>query len=376
MPYPYDYSYFKPTGKEQAAMGIGSLLAGLLSAAQPRQPGEASPVLKGIQGAVAGYGGGYKTYQDMMNEAYGRNLADRKFGQQVKEYEETDKPYKDSYARWNDAMAKNMDFDNQMAFDKLIQERLNAKKNERFNTRMNQLEMREMKNKVANSRTRRDTPLVSVNMGDAEKEEQKVIGRTFGESYQELQKDAQNARNEIDMFGTLKELSTQTETGKLEPFKTQLAGYAQSLGVPINDRYNANQMFEAISNKLTVMARKVGEGQILAGQISDSDREFLKRSVPELGKLPEANKMLIDWNLKLANRRVELSRLGEEYYNKNGTMKGFNEARSVWVSKNPLFPATIIPQTNSKESVLQELFDLAQKGDPEALQFFRSKGIK
>ena len=154
MPYPYDYSYFKPTGKEQAAMGIGSLLAGLLSAAQPRQPGEASPVLKGIQGAVAGYGGGYKTYQDMMNEAYGRNLADRKFGQQVKEYEETDKPYKDSYARWNDVMSRNTDFDNQMAFDKMVQERLNAKKNERFNTRMNQMNMALKKNEVVNSRPR------------------------------------------------------------------------------------------------------------------------------------------------------------------------------------------------------------------------------
>lgn len=369
---PYNYNdprqyQFKPTKGQHAASGIGALIAAALAATQGQNTGDA--IARGVAGAVSGYGGGMNAanqeYQDMFERTLGRD----KFAQGQQEYEETDKPYKQTVTKAYEAMA------NQREMPKVPAE---VQTWEYIQNIKNPRQRSEAANRMMPLKRDNQTN-INVNTGEAEREEQKVIGRTMGESYQELQKDAQNARNEIDMFGTLKELSTQTETGKFEPFKTQLAGYAQALGAPINNKYNANQMFEAISNKLTVMARKVGEGQILAGQISDADREFLKRSVPELSKLPEANKMLIDWNLKLANRRIELAKQGEEYYNKNGTMKGFSEARTAWINQNPIFKAEQQPstsQTMPKESALQELFDLAQKGDPEALEYFRSKGIK
>ena len=188
---PYPYSYFKPTGKEQGAMAIGSLLAGLLAAGQPRQQGEASPALKGIAGAVGGYGSGYKAYQDMMGDAFTRDLYDRKFGQDTnqfdqqmglnkekfgeekRQYEESEQPYRESQMRWNDAMSKNTDFDNQMAFDKRIQERLNADKNERFDTKTKQLEMRKLKNEVVASRDKtRKPPVAKTYAGQAQFESQ------------------------------------------------------------------------------------------------------------------------------------------------------------------------------------------------------------
>ena len=170
---PYPYGYFKPTGKEQLGMLGGSALVGLLSALQPRQPGDASPILKGIEGATAGYGGGYKAYQDMMGDAWGRNLNEQKFGQDVnqfdqqmglnrekfgeekRQYEESEKPTRQAQTGWYDAMSRNTDFDNQMAFDKMIQGRLNADKNERFDTKTKQLEMRKLKNEVVASRPKR-----------------------------------------------------------------------------------------------------------------------------------------------------------------------------------------------------------------------------
>lgn len=166
----YPYSYFKPTGKEQGAMAIGSLLAGLLSAAQPRQQGEASPALKGIAGAVGGYGSGYKAYQDMMGDAFTRDLYDRKFGQDVdqfdqqmglnrekfgeekRQFETSEKPYRESSMRYTDAIAKNYDFDNQMSLQKMVNEAKEKGKNERYNTRMGQIEMGIKKNQLVNSR--------------------------------------------------------------------------------------------------------------------------------------------------------------------------------------------------------------------------------
>lgn len=369
---PYNYNdprqyQFKPTKGQHAASGIGALIAAALAASQGQNSGDA--IARGVAGAVSGYGGGMSAANQEYQDMFDRTLARDKFAQGQQEYEEVDKPYKQAVTRSYEAMANHREtpkLPKEVAVYEYGQSIKNPRQRSEFMNRAMPL--------------RRESP-VTVNLppqSEAEKEEQKVVGRAIGETYPELQKDASTARNEIDMYGTLRELSTQTDTGKLEPFKTQLAGYAQAMGVPVNKKYNASQVFEAISNKLTVMARKVGEGQLLAGQISDSDREFLKKSVPELGKMPDANKMLIDLNIKLAERRIKLAELGEQYYRKNRTMEGFSNARTEWVNQNPIFKAeqSVKSQTTSKESELQELFNLAQSGDPEAIQYFKSKGIK
>ena len=179
--------------------------------------------------------------------------------------------------------------------------------------------------------------------GKAETKEQEGIGTYRSKIYEGIQEDAKTARNEIDTYSTLQELMNKTATGTLEGAKTQIASYAQSMGVPVNNRWSVNQTIEAISNKLTIMARKVGEGQILAGQISDSDRKFLKASVPGLDKMPNANKMLIDWNIKLAQRKIGIAEMADEYFDANGTMKGFNEVQRKWVENHPLFGDTNRP---------------------------------
>ena len=179
----------------------------------------------------------------------------------------------------------------------------------------------------------------NVSVGATEKEESKAIGKGLGEYYNQVQSEAKSALAQIDNNENFKNILAQTETGKLEPIKTKLASYAEAIGVPVDSGWKANQTLEAISNKLTVMARKVGDGQILAGQISDSDREFLKASVPSLDKSKEANLVLIDINTKLAKRQIEVAQLAQQYYEERGTMLGFNKELIIWTNKNPLFPS-------------------------------------
>ena len=183
--------------------------------------------------------------------------------------------------------------------------------------------------------------------GKAETKEQEGIGTYRSKIYEGIQDDAKTARSEIDNYSTLQELMNKTNTGALEGAKTQIASYAQSMGVPVNNRWSVNQTIEAISNKLTIMARKVGEGQILAGQISDSDRKFLKASVPGLDKMPNANKMLIDWNIKIAQRKIDNAEMADEYFDANGTMKGFNEVQRKWAENHPLFGDTSKPSLDA-----------------------------
>ena len=326
MPYPYNNGY-QISPEQRKGLLIGSMLAGGLGygAGRARGNDNLSSIVQGLGSGVMGYGGGIMGLQEYQSKVLGDVLNQKQMDLQT-EKEAYMKPYYESMGDYYKSMGSAKEMPRQLP----EQEKYNwIQTLPEGNIRDDMMERVMPKQESSTN--------VNVNTGLMEKEEQKYIGKALGENYQKIQDEAGIGRNELDMFGTLKELSTQTDTGKLEPFKTQLAGYAQALGMPINSRYNANQMFEAISNRLTVMARKVGEGQILAGQISDSDREFLKRSVPELAKLPEANKMLIDWNMKLAQRKIEIAKLAEEYYDANGTMRGFNDARSAWVKENPLF---------------------------------------
>ena len=322
MPNPqYPYTYFNPSKKEQIALGAGSLISALLGAASGQNGSDAA--VRGLAGLTGGYGAGYQNYQDLMNTAFQRDMGEKKYNQGIREYEEVEKPYKQA---WIDNMsARSSPEDIQYENEK----RALDIKNKRLDIRGKSKELRLGK-----------SPLVSVNTGAFETEEQKGMGRVAVGNYENIQKDAASARNELDIYNELESLMSQTDTGALEPFKTSLVSYSQSLGIPTSEKWDANQAIEAISNKLTIMARKAGEGQILAGQISDSDREFLKASVPSLGKMPGSNKLLIEMNKKLAQRKIESAKFAEDYYRKNGTLKGMDSARDEWVNKNPLFATT------------------------------------
>ena len=329
---PYNpYGYFKPTGKEQGAMAIGSLLAGLLASSQPRQRGEASPFIKGVAGSAAGFGDAYKNFLNIKGDQYGMDVRDRDYAQRLRQYNEEKAFEREKFE----------------AGKPLAEAQINAlgqRESRMPNLPTNAAEWEYMKDLKPSERSmfrktyRPDkSPLTTVNVGAGETEEQKGFGKARVEMYQNIQKEADIAKNDLDIYSNLNSLMQQTTTGALEPHKTAIASYAQSLGIPVNEKWGINQSITAISNKLTVMARKVGEGQLLAGQISDADRDFLKASVPGLEKMENANEFLTNIAIKLAQRKIETAQFADEYYNENGTMKGFYDAQRIWVKNNPLF---------------------------------------
>lgn len=164
MPVPYDWSKTPKTyldKNDKIGLLLGAILAGGMGAASGRGGGDSA--LRGVAGAAAGFGGGANQLEDnysrMIKEAmdrqaqeYQEDMIADKFGFVKQKYEESEKPAKQSQSRWYDAMSKNTDFDNQMALQKMINEAIEKDKNERYDTRMNQLKMRKMKNEVVASR--------------------------------------------------------------------------------------------------------------------------------------------------------------------------------------------------------------------------------
>lgn len=121
MSYPYDYNYqninyMQP--QDNRGLLYGSLIAAALSAAAGRNTGDS--VLKGLAGGVAGYGTGVKGAQNY----YSQLIIDQLSQAKQREYEETEKPYKQSETELNKKYMQNVDEDNARAYQQLIQDQL------------------------------------------------------------------------------------------------------------------------------------------------------------------------------------------------------------------------------------------------------------
>lgn len=95
---------------DKIGLAIGALLSGGLAAASSGNTGE-NPILRAIAGGVTGLGAGGKhlndSYSAMLDDYLKNDAMDfrnKQFGQQVREYEETDKPYKEAMTRYNESL--------------------------------------------------------------------------------------------------------------------------------------------------------------------------------------------------------------------------------------------------------------------------------
>lgn len=182
-----------------------------------------------------------------------------------------------------------------------------------------------------------------------EKEEDKAIGKSFGEFYSDLQKAGFAASGKIARYDRLGQLLTGVQTGKLTPATTQISALADSLGVSIDPNLPAKQAAEALSNEIALQLRNPSGGAGMPGALSDKDREFLVSMTPGLGKTPEGNKLIIETAKKLAKREMDVAKIARDYRIKNGRVdEGFYQELANFSNANPLFSsAKSTPSTNA-----------------------------
>lgn len=172
-----------------------------------------------------------------------------------------------------------------------------------------------------------------------ETEENKAVGKAFGEQYSNLMNADMMASGKIAKYDQLSQLLDGVNTGRLTPVGTDVAAFAKSLGLDIDPKLGNKQAAEALSNAMTLELRNPSGGAGMPGALSDKDREFLTKMSPGLGKDPAANKSIIDTAKKLAQREKDVAKIARAYRKKNGTLdEGFYEELAVFSEKNPLFP--------------------------------------
>jgi hypothetical protein len=170
-----------------------------------------------------------------------------------------------------------------------------------------------------------------------ETEEAKAIGKELGKQYVDIQKAGTAATGKVNKLDRLSSLLDGVRTGKLTPKMTEVAAFAESLGVTLDPKLDAKQGAQALIGELVLQARNPAGGAGMPGAMSDADREFLKSINPSLGQTTGGNKLIIETLRKIAKRDQDVARMAREYRTKNGTLEGFSDELAQWSAENELF---------------------------------------
>lgn len=171
-----------------------------------------------------------------------------------------------------------------------------------------------------------------------EKEEDKAVGKAFGEQYVKIQNAGFNSQSRVAKLERMEHLLNGLETGKLTPMMTEAKAMLESLGIKVDDKLGNAQAVAALSNELALAARNTSEGAGMPGAMSDADRVFLSQTVPGLAKTPAGNRLLIETNKRIAKREAEVAKIARDYRKKHGRLdEGFYDELHQFSEANPLF---------------------------------------
>lgn len=141
---------------------------------------------------------------------------------------------------------------------------------------------------------------------------------------------------EVNLMADL--LRRGAETGFGEATKNQLRSVFDSLGFEVDiDALQTGEGLTAFSNRLALTVRNPAGGAGMPGAMSDADRQFLVSTVPGLARTEAGNALLIAVMQKQLERKIEISRMAVEYFEKNKSMAGFEDLIAEFAQNNRMF---------------------------------------
>ena len=163
-----------------------------------------------------------------------------------------------------------------------------------------------------------------------------TVGGGFGEAFMGIQNAALSA---VQGMGTLDAMEqTLSDPNFYSGFGGEqvLALKQAAAAIGVNpEGVTSMETFNALSKKaaLDSMGGSLGAG------FSNADRGFVEQQVASLATTPEGNRQLIQLQRKLAERKIEIAQLANQYAQaKGGIDAGFTDFLAEWSEANPLFP--------------------------------------
>jgi len=144
-------------------------------------------------------------------------------------------------------------------------------------------------------------------------------GKQGAEKARDIGDSAEKARLNIVTLKSMDRLLDRFESGRLAGFEKSLKQWAEAFGVPIDiTGLSAMQGFNALAEQLALQSRNMGEGMVLAGQMSDRDVQFLRDMNPQLILSKGGNRLIIKIRQKIAERQQDIADLALEYRDSRG----------------------------------------------------------
>lgn len=193
---------------------------------------------------------------------------------------------------------------------------------------------------------------VSVNLPGQQSEEQKIVGKAYGQDYVDLQKGGRQAYQENAKLDRLDELLENTYTGIGADKVLAAKKAAKMLGMDVEGIGEA-EAAQAITNELALQLRNPAGGAGMPGAMSDKDREFLQSMTPGLGMTKEGRNALVSTKKKLNQRSIQVAKMARDYRKKNGSLdEMFFDELAQYSEDNPMFEELSVNDLQIDESAL------------------------
>ena len=96
----------------------------------------------------------------------------------------------------------------------------------------------------------------------------------------------------------------------------------------------SQEAFQAVTSSL-ILAKMGGS---LGAGFSDADRSFVERMAPQLSTTEAGNRLIIQMQNSIANRKIEIADFANQYIKEKGSIdQNFMSALSEWSDENPMF---------------------------------------
>ena len=172
-------------------------------------------------------------------------------------------------------------------------------------------------------------------IGAGETEWEKGVGKAGVETLTTIQNEAAAAGDMIASANYLENLMRDPAftSGALAEPQMAYKKIVEALG---GDPANVGSLeaFQAVSSQMIL--DKMG-GSLGAG-FSEGDRKFVERMAPQLSTSPEGNRMILDMQRKVAERKIQIAEFADRYIEDEGMIdEKFMGALREWSKQNPLF---------------------------------------
>lgn len=177
----------------------------------------------------------------------------------------------------------------------------------------------------------------NVNLPSGEKTYDQTVGKATAEQFVELQKTGRDAIGQKNRIQVMQRLVDNPEfySGFGGNIKKQADQLLAGFGIKAADAARPEEVFEKLSNEFILDKA----GGSLGAQISNSDRDFMRDTAPNLANTREGNKALLYIADKIADRQMLIAKLARDYAKQNNGRidAGFEEELRRFSEENPMF---------------------------------------